>query len=81
VANVSRDKNKTCGKKKYNSSPNANFTFNCSIIGNFDISHITHINYHHPTYMAKHGLIKGINDPLHLDIFYKYSGDDQNLYQ
>jgi hypothetical protein len=66
---------------QYDSSPNANFTFNYSIIWNFDISHITHINYHHPTYLTKHGLIKRINDSLHFDIFYKHGGDDHDLYQ
>jgi hypothetical protein len=65
---------------QYDSSPNVKFTFNYSIIGNFNISHITHINYHHPTYLAEHGLIKRINDSLQLNIFYKYNGDDHDLY-
>jgi hypothetical protein len=64
----------------YDSSPHANFTFKYSIIGNFDISHIAHINYHHPTNLGEHGLIK-INDSPTLDIFYKHGGGDHNLYQ
>jgi len=58
--------------KKYDSSPNANFTFNYSIIIIFDISHIT------PTYPGECGLIKIINDSFPLDIFYKHGGDDHN---
>jgi hypothetical protein len=63
---------------QYDWSPNANFTFNYSTIKIFDISHI---NYHHPTYLAKHGLIKRIIDSLHLGIFNKHGGDDHDLHQ
>jgi hypothetical protein len=63
---------------QYDSSPNVNFEFHYSIIGNFNISQI---NYHHPTYMGECGLIKRINDSFPLDIFYKYGGDDHNPYQ
>jgi hypothetical protein len=31
--------------------------------------------------MAESGLIKRINDSLHLDIFYKHGRDEHDLYQ
>jgi hypothetical protein len=68
-------------QKKYDSWKNTNFTFNFSIIGNFDISHITHISYHHPRYIAKRGPIKRINDSFHLNIIYKHGGDEHDLYR
>jgi len=37
----------------YNLNPHAYFTFSYSIIGNLDMSHITHMSYHHPTYMGE----------------------------
>ncbi len=63
----------------YDLGPHANFTFSYSI-RNFDISHITHINIHHPKYMGEHGLIKRINESFPLKIFLKHGGDDHDLY-
>ncbi len=51
MANVSGHENKNTWKTHYDSSPHVYFSFNYSIIEILDISHITHISYHHPTYL------------------------------
>ncbi len=53
MANISQHENKNMWQTCYDSSPHVYFTFNYSIIGILDISHITHINYHHPTYLGE----------------------------
>jgi hypothetical protein len=76
MGNILLHKNKTYGR---HNKTKAKMQILLSIIGKYDISHITHINYHHPTYLDECGLIKK-NDSLPLDIFYKHGGDDNDIY-